>query len=348
MKKGFTLLILVFVLIISSVSARTRNDSVETYLDQIRLTQEGFANSPSEAVGIQSTTRALTISRLLNHRVNNTLDILLFYQRSQNEDGGFGADPKDDSNWEATISGIQGLWELRVNNTYLSQWKINEYLNATAVDLFYYETVENNQTRLKNTNLNLDLIVKWREYIFASILIGVIPPIPNIFLGSELKSYQLANGTYSTFEIAVQSIQLLNLIGQVPDKPELSTKFILAYAASDGLFSSTLNGSSTLQDTYYAIDTLDQLGRLSELSQRNKIILKILDLQKPNSGFTDINSNQVTLESTWYAVNILALLDSLEELALPDVLMTEGFVSFNSMLYFGIIIFGISLRRKYR
>jgi prenyltransferase beta subunit len=348
LNKAVIVLSLIFILSTGSVTGRSRNSSIENYLEDLRLTPEGFANTISDEIEIHSTTKALTITRLLNHEVKDELDILLYYQRSQNENGGFGSNPEAESNWDATVSAIHGLWELSVNSTYLATWEIDHYLNATAVDLLFYEAIENNQTILKTHDLTLDLIVKWNDYILSSIIINVIPAIPNVFLGFELRSLQLSNGSYSTFDLAVNSINLLTLIGQVPDAPELSSKFIRAYATKDGMFSSKLNGTSNLRDTYNAVLALDQLGRINELTNRKKIILKILEHQKPNSGFSDINQDKVTLESTWYAVKILSLLDAIDELLVPDVLQTEGFVHTSFFVYILSIVLITNLRRGYR
>lgn len=317
-------------------------------LDDVRLSPEGFANTPLDEVNIEITTKVLSISRLINYEVNNTLDILLYYQRSQNEDGGFGLNPDTESSWETTVTAIQGLVDLKINSSQLSTWNIDKYLNSSATELFYTYIIENNQTIIKNNDLTVSLIKKWGEYIRSSILIKVIPPIPNVFLGAELKSFQLSNGTYSSFEAAIQTVKLLSFLAQEPEDDELASKFIRAYATTNGMFSSVLQGTPNLEDTYNAIEALNDLGKLRELESQKEIILKILDLQKADSGFTDIGSTVVTVDATWYAINILWLLDSLDQLASPDVLQTQGFVGIgiiSSLIGISIIL---SIRRKAR
>lgn len=347
LKRAVLLLFISILLIQPFTLAKTRNSSVKAFLDITRRSPEGFADTESGEVNIQSTTYALDISRIINYDVNNTLDILLYYQRSQNDDGGFGSDPNSNSTWEDTVSAVQGLLELNINNTQLSKWQISDYLNVTADQLFYSYSIVNNQTQINNNDLTLDLIIKWKEYIYASYIIGVIPAIPNVFLNSALKSLQLTNGSYSNFNLAVHSIKLLNLIAQQPEELELSSKFIRAYAVSDGLFSPTLNGSANLEATYHAIDALDKLGKLGELDQKREIILKILEQQKSDSGFSDLNSDQVTLEDTWYAIHILSLLDSLDELLRPDVLQTQGFIPLHFLPFLSsLTIMTLFVRRK--
>lgn len=346
--KRAILFVVFFLLLAEPISmSNTRNSSIGIFLDSARTSPEGFANTAGGEANIQSTTFALTLSRLVDHEVNSTLDILLYYQRSQNSDGGFGLNPISNSTWDDTISAVQGLLELNLNDTQLSQWEISNYLNVTANQLFYTHSIVNNQTVITNNDLTLDLIIKWREYIISSILIGVIPPIPNVFLGSVLKSFQLANGSYSTFNLAVHSIKLLDLIAQQPNDVDLSSKFIRAYATTDGLFSSSLNGPPNLESTFHALEALDKLGRLQDLDQKREIILKILDQQKSESGFSDINSDVVTIEDTWLAINILTILESLDELLRPDVLQTQGFVSVDFVIVIGnILLISLLLRRK--
>ncbi|MCE7737259.1 MAG: hypothetical protein GPJ54_20390 [Candidatus Heimdallarchaeota archaeon] len=339
--------ILFIILLFASPSyAKTRNASVHNFFDEVRLSPEGFANSISDEVNIDISTKVLAISRLVDYEVNNTLDILLFYQRSQNEDGGFGENPEAESSWDTTVTAIQGLIELNVNSSQLATWKIDQYLNTSANELFYSTVIENNQTVIKNNDLTIDLIKKWGEYIRSSILIKVIPPIPNVFLGSELKSLQLSNGTYNNFEAAIQTVGLLAMLAQEPEDAELASKFIRAYATSNGMFSSTLNDPPNLKATYEAINALNSIDKLGELENKKEIILKILDLQKADSGFTDIASTEVNVSSTWYAINILWLLDSLDELLSPDVLQTQGFVGIGLISpIIGIVSF-IFIRRK--
>ena len=348
MRKEFVYsLIIIITLIFASPSiAKTRQASVRNMLDEVRLSPEGFANTPLDEVNIDTTTKVLSISSLINYEVNNTLDILLYYQRSQNEDGGFGLKPDTQSTWETTVAAVQGLVELKINASQLSAWRIDEYLNTTASDLFYSIAIENNQTVIKNNDLTLNLIIKWGEYILSSVLIGVIPAIPNIFLGSQLKSFQLSNGTYNSFETAIQSIRLLNLLAQVPNNVELASKFIRAFATSNGLFSSMLQGTPNLKDTYDAIHALNGLGKLTELENKKSIILKILDLQISDSGFTDIGSTDVTVNATWYAINILFLLDSLDQLLSPDVLQTQGFVGIEFYISITGVVSIVVIRRR--
>ena len=334
-------LIIIFLFTSNSIIAKSRDASVQNMLDDVRLSPEGFANTPFAEVDIEVTTKVLSISRLINYEVNNTLDILLYYQRSQNEDGGFGLNPDTKSTWEMTVTAIQGLIDLKINSSQLSSWNIDKYLNSSATELFYSVVIENNQTITKNNHLNVSLIKKWREYIIASILIKVIPPIPNVFLGAELKSFQLSNGTYNNLEAAIQTVKLLSLLSQEPEDAELASKFIRAYATTDGMFSSVLQGTPNLEDTYNAIEALDGLGKLNELDNQKEIILKILDLQKADSGFTDVGSTEVTVDATWYAINILWLLESLDQLDSPDVLQTQGFVGIgfiSSIIGISIII----------
>ena len=76
--------------------ARTREASIENFLDELRINEDGYANIPGGEVNISSTAEALEISNILNFKVNNSLDILLFYQKSQNDSGGFSKMPRED------------------------------------------------------------------------------------------------------------------------------------------------------------------------------------------------------------------------------------------------------------
>ncbi len=343
MKFKIQILFLILIIITSSqVNARTRENSVENFIKDTRIDSTGFADTPKVAVTITSTTLALDISDLINYEVNNTLDILLNFQQSHNDDGGFGSKPDTISTWKDSVSAIQGLNYLRLNSSILYNWNIFQYLNNSVNSNLYKDVSVGNDTIKFPIDLNQDIIRIWREYIISSYLIGIIPTIPTEFLINQLKAFQFSNGTYNSFHIAVETVILLSIFNDQPDQPEFASKFIRAYAQSNGAFSTDIQGTSTINATYRAMVALQALNRLFELEYQDAIARFILNQQLQNSGFKEVNSDEVTIQDTWIALTSLLILNRLDELKSPDVLQTHGFISidiFWIVIPINIIIF---------
>ena len=159
----------------SLTSGRTRQASVENFLEELRISEDGFANVPSGEVNISSSTEAMEVSNILNFGINNSLDILLFYQKSQNESGGFSSLPEEEVTWEDTIYAIRGLNYLQVNQTQIQNWKVFSYINNTAFSVLYTNITKNNVSSIVQANLTLPLIDMWYDYILSSFTLGFYP-----------------------------------------------------------------------------------------------------------------------------------------------------------------------------
>lgn len=322
------IVLLVILNIMGSVSARTRNDSIHNFLDDTRVSQDGFAEI-DESISITSSTYALQIGNMVGYEVNNTVRILNYYQRSQNPDFGFGQNPDDPSNWKSTIDATNGILYLDVNATKLQKFNITGYINDTASTLlFITQTIENSTIQVPR-NLTISIMNYWFEYLSIGFILGYQVTFPVLFLIDQLSAYQELNGTFTDFDEAVYSTRLLTTMGLVPNDIDLASKFIRAYATTSGLFSNSLLGPHSIKDTYLAIMTLNSIGRIYELDYRTEIIKRILSQQESNSGFMEFNSAKVTLEATFYAIKILQMLNAMDELLRPDVLQTHGFINYN-------------------
>ncbi len=346
MKLKYVSLILL-ILLTSSVSARSRKVSIHNFLDNTRISQDGFAEQ-GNTVSISSSTYALQIGSILDYEVNNTVRVLNYYQRSQNIDFGFGQDPDDPSNWKATVDAVLGIPYLGINATKLQNFGIMIYLNTTASNLLYTNKSIGNQTVEVPSNLTVSRINFWYDYLSTGFILDYSIVFPILFLIDQLQEFQKINGTFTDFEEAVYSIRLLEALKQDPNDIELASKFIRAYATTSGLFSNSLVGAHTLKDTYIAILALDTIRKLNDLEYKSEIIKQILKQQDSNSGFREFGENQATLEATFYALQILSMLSAIDTLEQPDVLLTHGFISFDSFsLLFGFSILGkIALRRR--
>ena len=63
----------ILILLISSISSsgRTRQQSVENFLDTLRVPEEGYSNIVGSEVNVSATADALEIATYLNFEVNN-------------------------------------------------------------------------------------------------------------------------------------------------------------------------------------------------------------------------------------------------------------------------------------
>ncbi|RMG42381.1 MAG: hypothetical protein D6732_01175 [Methanobacteriota archaeon] len=307
--------------------AITKQESVEKFLETVRINDKGFANVPGGEVTISHTSMALQISNYLGFEVNNTLDILLFFQESQNEDGGFGSKPFTNSSWDETYHAIKGLALLDLNSSKLAEWNIYNYVNTTATAVLYEEKINGNETALVPRELTVGLIWKWIQFIEMTIGIGVVPALPFQSLTQWLTDMQFNNGSYIDLKTAIFSNILLSMLGRSPRDLELASKYIRAHQTSNGAFAWDENGSATLNATYYAILALDNMGQIGKLEYKESIVNFIINLQKPRSGFGEVGK-EANVEDTLKAIEILRILDKISELIAPEVLLTEGFVSF--------------------
>lgn len=313
----------------------------------MRLSPNGFADTPSGSVNVESTQLVLDIKTTLQLEINNSLDVLLFFQSSQNTDGGFGSAESGDSNWESTIAAVNGLQKLELNSSTIGQWTIFTYLNITMMDLLYNETQLGNTTTITPLTLNLSTMQIWNQYILASLQLGAFPTIPADYLKTELQGLQYANGTYEGFELATNSIILLALLGLQPLEVDLASKFIRAYKSSDGAFSNNLDTKATLRATLMAIQSMVSLDRIWEIDRIDILLQFVLNRQRANSGFGEAGNQFATVKSTWQAVEILKALFALDELDSPEVLQTEGFIPFQSIGFGLIVITFVAKRRKF-
>jgi len=76
--------VFILLLLTSPTFAKSRNASIENMLEDVRVSPGGFANTPTQDINLESTTKALTISRLIGYEVNSTLDILLYFLNKEN------------------------------------------------------------------------------------------------------------------------------------------------------------------------------------------------------------------------------------------------------------------------
>ncbi len=321
-------LLLALILIVSHISpsvAITKQESVEKFLESVRVDVQGFANTPKGDVTVTHTSMALQIANYLGFKVNNTLDILLFFQQSQNEDGGFGSRPLTNSTWDDTYYAIKGLTLLELNSSKLAEWDIYNFVNKTATDLLYMEEVNGNETLLVPREPSIHLIWRWIQFIEMTFGIGVLPALPFQSLTQWLTDMQFDNGSYVNLRTAVFSNILLSMLGQEPRDIELASKFIRAHQTINGAFSWEDHGSATLNATYYAILALDNMKQIGKLEYKESIVNFVVNLQKPRSGFGEVG-REANVEDTLKAIEILRILDKTSELIAPEVLLTEGFI----------------------
>lgn len=343
MKKVTVLLLLLLLCSLQPTVAKTRTDSIVDFMDAMRLYPQGFSDNKGENITISATSNALKIATNLGLEINNTLDLLYFYQISQNNDSGFGNRPELNSTWDATICAVSGLKLLNLNQTALHNWEIAKYLNDSATDMFYKNATAS--TAIKE--LTPELMEAWGDFMSTQFQLGVLPTVPKDQLTTKLQEFQYANGSYINFETSVYVNWLLALIGEPPLNIDLASKYIRSYQGTNGIFSFQQNGVTSLSATYLAIRTLSQMGRLYELSYKTVIAKYILDLQHPSSGFGE--GATPTMAATWKAIEILRMLNSLGELDAPEVLQTQGFllISYSTVALglIGIVIINKTIKK---
>ncbi len=326
------------------VSARTQLDSLENFLDLNHSGEDGFRDAPGLPITVSSTADALEVSNILGIEVNNTIDILYFYQRSQNPDGGFGENPDASSNLNTTMEAVRGLKYLPVNSSQLHNWKIFEYVNETASDLLYENVSKTSGYVQGLKSLDAKLMDIWIRYITSSYSLGFFPNLESDAMIQALLDLQLSNGSYSNFRVAANAVVLLDLLGQSPNDPDLATKFLLAHITSKGSFSFTGQGDNSLEATYLGIRALNALDSIWKLNEKDDVTKFVLSLQKSNSGFGRTTSSSPTVHDSWLAVLTLSYLNELDELEAPDVLQTVGFVDYPWIA--GLIPLILLIRRR--
>jgi len=325
-------------------SARTQLESIKNFLDDNHVGQDGFRNSSEEGVTVSATADALQIANVLSINVNNTLDILYYYQRSQNPDGGFGNTPDLSSDLNTTLAAVRGLGYLPVNWSQLHNWEIFEYYNSSVSKLLF-ENVSKTTGYIEGmSHLNFQRISLWLDYISVAFSLGYTPTMDSEMMIQELLAMQMSNGSYSSLKLATNVILLLNLLGQEPNDADLATKFILAHVSEGGGFSYSGNGAGSLEASYLGVSALDALGKINSLEYKNALTKFILSLQKSNSGFAQNPTSLSTLHDTKLAVLTLFMLKELDELQAPDVLQTVGFVDYPWL--FAILPFVLLIRRR--
>jgi hypothetical protein len=335
------LTILLILTLFVPVTARTRADSVGLFLNQVRVSENGFAETPNGLENILSTTKALQVSNILNLEINQSSNIIHYYQKAQNSDFGFGIVENEESSLLNTVLAIEGLLILGVNSSQLINWKIFEYLNSTITKIVYTDV---NGTAVINP-LTLETMEAWYQLVWGSILLGSAVTIPAMDLIPKLKAIQYPNGSYFSFEYAQRSMMLLGLLGAEPNDPALAKEYLLAHHIPDSGFASRINGNPTLNATYAALSSLVVVSNLFNLGFIDDLTRLILDLPVASSGFTDFSGNEITVSSTWYAVQILLLLGKIVELYSPDVLQEFGFVNLNIFIFTGAILLLSKMRR---
>ncbi len=324
-------------------------------MDTLRVQEEGYSNVVGGEVNVSATADALEIAAYLNFEINNSLDILHYYQKSQNEDGGFGPYPETNSTWISTIRAVSGLNFMNnvINQSQIQNWKIHDYLNDTSSDLLYTNITRNNESIIVPYNLTIPVIETWYQFLYASFQLGFNIEFDHNYLVYNLKNMQYPNGSYYSFDEAVWSVRLLNLLGEKPSDFDLSAKYIKAFIQNNGVFSNEINGTTSIYATYEAVSTLYDLGVLQWVTETryletlDEIIVFILNLQNTNSGFHEVGRTESTLKDTWMAIKILYWLESLDELLSPDVLQTEGFIGL-SIIYpaFALVLIPLWRRRS--
>jgi len=110
-------------------SARTQLESIENFLDDNHVGR--FLELLWGGVTVRATTDALQIANVLSVKVNNTLDV--YYQSTQNPDGGFGNTP----DLNTTAATVRGLSYLSVNWSQLHNWEIFGYYNTCMIRILY-------------------------------------------------------------------------------------------------------------------------------------------------------------------------------------------------------------------
>lgn len=333
-KRYLSLFILILLISSISTSGRTRQQSVENFLDTLRVPEEGYSNIVGSEVNVSATADALEIAMYLNFEVNNSLDLLHYYQKSQNEDGGFGPMPETNSTWLSTVRAVSGLKSMSsiINQSQIQNWQIHDYLNDTSRDLLYTNITRNNESIIVPHNLTIPIIETWYQFLYASFQLGFYVEFDHDYLVSNLKNMQYPNGSYYSFDQAVWSVRLLTLLGEQPSDYDLSAKYLKAFIQTNGIFSNEINGTTSIYATFEAINALYNMGVLQWVTETryletlDDIIVFILNLQNTNSGFHEVGRAISTLSDTSMAIKILFWLESLDELLSPDVLQTEGFI----------------------
>lgn len=346
LQRSTFLLGIIFILLFSiPVTGRSRQRSIENFIDSLRLNEDGYANSPDGEVNITATTQVLEIANVINYDINNSLDILLFFQNCQNSSGGFSQKPNSEENWDSTIHAVRGLQYLDVNQSQIQNWEIFNYLNRTAIYSLYDISNIGNSTIYSPYNLSLGLINIYFDYLLTSFYLGFSPFVEFNWLENQLQSFQMSNGSYSTFESAVTSIHLLSLLELAPRDIDLASKFLLAYIQNNGAFSNEQGGVVSLYNTYLGVRALFELQAVQKIEYLDEMLIFILELQKTNSGFGEVGSMIASVQDTWYAIKTLYMLGSLNELESPDVLQTVGFLK---MQFPYLVIISITFVRRFR
>jgi len=327
MKYTLSKAIFILLLIMSSmmVEGATREESIINFIDEMRVEKSGYTNQIGDEVNLKSTVNAMYAKSILKSEINNSLDLLYYFQSLQDETGGFSGDSDSPVNLESTIDAVYGLVYLDVNQSQFSNWKIYQYLNDSSLNLLLTTlnaTISINELTLSNLEL-------WYDYLACSGILGVVPTFPIFELIDEIKKLQYANGSYFSLDHALLSVNILNILGEKPVDSDLAKKYILSHRTSDGAFSDKQNGSSSMEYTRKSLNALRSFMNLNTLDDKSSISRFIFNQQSSRSGLSEVNQIDVTIKSTLDGLLILSYLNELDELRSPDVVQEVGFITFS-------------------
>ncbi|MDH5400933.1 MAG: hypothetical protein OEZ01_01685 [Candidatus Heimdallarchaeota archaeon] len=302
---------------------KTRRDSIILFIDELYRSDGGYADKTVSSSSTDASTFVLMTAALLGYEINNTLDLQHYFQSSQNYDGGFGNNPNNISNWQSTIHSIFGLNILGINASQLSNWRINNFINDTAINTLFNTSLN----PITPVDLNKEIIDLWHDYIYTYSVIGYIPIIPIEFLLSNLLQMQYPNGTYPNLPIAISTINLLNLLGEPVRDVELASEYIRSFADSSGAFSYSREGGASIKATMESVRALQVMGRLDDLEYKRDIVQFLLNQQEASQGIHEVGK-EVDIYATYQAVYTIFVLGYITELNAPDVLESDRFVTF--------------------
>ncbi len=321
----FAAFIITFTLVLTPAptQARSRQKAILDYLEDMRQGDLGFSNdAASSEQSISSSTNALFIYTALGEEIEDDLKLITFYQDAQVSNGGVAESPDGTPNLITSMNAVEGLFYLGINATELMGWKLFSFMNGSLVGTVY--ATENRTTLVDHEPETARTI---RDFLLTSYRLGMAPKLDYAQLSNMALDYQYANGSYPTIDHAIEALLLLHQMGAKTDNPAGAARYVAAHQDDKGAFASTIGGTPSLPLTRRAISALIDTDT-AEVQLKDKLLTYVLDMQNKDGGFGNAESS--TVQETRDAILILARLNSLGELGSPEVLQTEGFISWHN------------------
>ncbi len=297
-----------------NIETKTRLDLLKSFVKSV-FTDNGVAEQPGGNTSLATTYYGLELADYLHYKYD-LYEFIYYIQKHQKSDYGFSNDNSSNTSLNATYYAVRSLISLGLSSDDLNHWNIFDYINHTISNLLY---VPSNYSLLNAG----ELLSIYRFFIITGILNQTVVFSYNS-LTDSLKHHQFANGSWQSFDMCIHSVLLLKILGSEPKDITGTSRYLFAFRFNETGFNRYNKEVVSIEDTYWAINAIIQLGVTVENKQ--KLVDSILALQGSSGGFKNSENDEVTLTATFYAYRILYYLNALDQLQQLAFIASTGYL----------------------